>query len=91
MYTPNVTKVSGASVGTSPFFGHGEACCSAVIYSVMDFFNIDRFHGNDFGVYHNPNAAHPLPIGTFPMFDQFVPEPVDESRFTLRPIPRTAA
>lgn len=88
VYTPNVIKACGASVGTSPFLGPGETGCSAVIYSAMDFFNIDRANGNDFGVYHNPNAAHPLPIGAFPMFDQFAPEPVDESRFTIRHIHR---
>ncbi|UOV00200.1 hypothetical protein [Pseudoxanthomonas mexicana] len=91
VHTPSITKKSGASVATSPFFGSGEISCSAVIYSVMDFFNIDRCVSNDFGVYHNPNAARPLPTQAFGMFDQFVPEPIDESRFTLRHIPREAA
>jgi len=90
VHTPNVTKMSGASVGTSPFFGSTEKSCSAVIYSTMDFFNIDRFLGNDFAVYHNPNAEHPLRAEAFRKFDQFCPEPIDESRFTLRHFPREA-
>lgn len=90
-YTPSLTKKSGATVGTSPFFGPGETACSAVIYSVMDFYNIDRIRGNDFGVYHNPNAAYPLATEAFPMFHQFVPEAIDESRFTIRHIERQAA
>lgn len=89
-YTPEITKKSGSSVMTSPFFGSGETTCSAVIYSAMDFFNIDRYDGNDFGVYHNLNATFRMPLEMFSMFDQFEPEPIDESRFTVRHVPRRA-
>lgn len=90
-YTPEIIKKSGSSVPTSPFFGLGDTTCSAVIYSAMDFFNIDRYRGNDFGVYHNPNATFRTPLETFSMLDQFEPEPIDESRFTVRHVPRETA
>lgn len=90
-YTPEIMKKLGSSVSTSPFFGSRETTCSAVIYSVMDFFNIDRCHGNDFGVYHNPNAAFRIPPQTFSMFDQFEPERIDDSHFTVRHTPRETA
>ena len=90
-YTPTIKKKSGADVPTSPFFGMEETSCSAVIYSVMDFFNIDRFKSNDFSVYHNPNASYRLPLETLKMFSQFVPESIDDSRFTLRNISRGTA
>ena len=57
----------------------------------MDFFNIDRFKSNDFSVYHNPNASYRLPLETLKMFSQFVPESIDDSRFTLRNISRGTA
>ncbi|NJC44725.1 UNVERIFIED_ORG: hypothetical protein FHT06_001964 [Xanthomonas campestris] len=83
-YTPEIIKRSGSIVATSPFFGSEEKTCSAVIYSTMDFFNIDRYSGPDFEVYHNPNAAFRAPLEAFSMFDQFEPESIDESRFTVR-------
>ncbi|KHM95647.1 hypothetical protein OR61_08515 [Xanthomonas vesicatoria] len=83
-YTPEIMKKSGSIVPTSPFFGSEETTCSAVIYSTMDFFNIDRYSRVDFQVYHNPNATFRTPLETFSMFDQFEPESIDESRFTVR-------
>jgi hypothetical protein len=91
VYTPTIEKVSGALVPTSPFFEKTQTSCCAVLYSIMDFFNIDRFKGNDFALYHNLNASHQLPIEPFDMYDQFIPKPIDESNFFIHQITRRTA
>lgn len=69
---PTVSKVQGATVSAQPFLDGSARSVSAVLFTTTGIWNIDPpFLGADLTLVHNPQAAAPLPRGTFPFGTEY--------------------
>lgn len=67
----NIRKKSGEPIPVNYFEDEKYSGVSAVIYSKTSVLSHPKNVGSDCIIVHNPKARNPLPLGSFPFFDEY--------------------